>query len=205
MSAENVTIHVQVNGRSFVLDIPPHHTLLDVLRDDVRLTGTKECCSEGECGACTVLVNGDAVCSCLVLAVEMDGQHITTIEGLASDGQLDPVQEAFVATGAVQCGFCIPGMIMAAHQLLESNPHPTRAQIQEGLAGNLCRCGGYTRILDAVARAADSAHGTTRMNTDRIPDPGHRIPDPGQRIPDPGERIPDSGQRIPDPGERIPD
>ena len=154
MSAENVTVRLQVNGRSFVLQIPPHRTLLDVLRDNVRLTGTKECCSEGECGACTVLVNGDAVCSCLVLGAEMDGQQVTTIEGLASDGQLDPVQEAFIATGAVQCGFCIPGMIMAARQLLALNPHPTRAQIQEGLAGNLCRCGGYSRILDAVAKAA---------------------------------------------------
>jgi carbon-monoxide dehydrogenase small subunit len=103
-----------------------------------------------------VLVNGQAVCSCLVLAVEMEGQQITTIEGVASDGRLDPVQEAFVATGAVQCGFCIPGMIMAARQLLASNPHPSRAEIQEGLAGNLCRCGGYSRILDAVARAADT-------------------------------------------------
>jgi carbon-monoxide dehydrogenase small subunit len=154
MSAEHVIVRMEVNGRRSTLEIPPHHTLLDVLRDSVRLTGTKECCSEGECGACTVLVNGQAVCSCLVLAVEMDGQQITTIEGLASDGQLDPVQQAFVATGAVQCGFCIPGMIMAARQLLASNPHPTRAEIQEGLAGNLCRCGGYTRILDAVARAA---------------------------------------------------
>ena len=147
---------MQVNERSFDLELPPHHTLLDVLRDVFRLTGTKECCSEGECGACTVLVNGQAVCSCLVLAVEMDGQHVTTIEGVSSAGQLDPLQEAFVATGAVQCGFCIPGMIMAARQLLASKPHPTRAEVQEGLAGNLCRCGGYSRILDAVLLAADS-------------------------------------------------
>jgi carbon-monoxide dehydrogenase small subunit len=156
MSAETVTVRIRVNERPFDLEIPAHHTLLDVLRDDVRLTGTKECCAEGECGACTVLVNGEAVCSCLVLGVEMDGQHITTIEGLASQGQLDPIQEAFVATGAVQCGFCIPGMIMAARQLLASKPHPTRAEIQEGLAGNLCRCGGYSRIVDAVASAAGS-------------------------------------------------
>jgi aerobic-type carbon monoxide dehydrogenase small subunit (CoxS/CutS family) len=156
MSASKVPVRMQVNERSFDLELPPHHTLLDVLRDVFRLTGTKECCSEGECGACTVLVNGQAVCSCLVLAVEMDGQHVTTIEGVSSTGQLDPLQEAFVATGAVQCGFCIPGMIMAARQLLASKPHPTRAEVQEGLAGNLCRCGGYSRILDAVLLAADS-------------------------------------------------
>jgi len=156
VSGERVPVRLQVNERAFDLEIPAHHTLLDVLRDDVRLTGTKECCSEGECGACTVLVNGDAVCSCLVLAIEMDGRQITTIEGLVSNGQMDPIQEAFVATGAVQCGFCIPGMIMAARQLLSSNPHPTRAEIQEGLAGNLCRCGGYSRIVDAVAKAAES-------------------------------------------------
>jgi len=155
MSVETVTVRMQVNGHSMALEIPAHRTLLDALRDTARLTGTKECCSEGECGACTVLVNGQAVCSCLVLAVEMDGQHVTTIEGLASDGTLDPVQEAFVASGAVQCGFCIPGMIMAARQLLASKPHPSRADIQAGLAGNLCRCGGYSRILDAVARAAE--------------------------------------------------
>jgi len=156
MSGGTMPVRIKVNGRPFDLEIPPHHTLLDVLRDDVRLTGTKECCSEGECGACTVLVNGQAACSCLVLAVELDGQTVTTIEGLASDGTLDPIQEAFVSTGAVQCGFCIPGMIVAARQLLASNPNPSRAEIQEGLAGNLCRCGGYSRILDAVALAASS-------------------------------------------------
>ena len=156
MSASKVPVRMQVNERSFDLELPPHHTLLDVLRDVCRLTGTKECCSEGECGACTVLVNGQAVCSCLVLAVEMDGQHVTTIEGVSCDGRLDPLQEAFVATGAVQCGFCIPGIIMAARQLLASKPHPTRAEVQEGLAGNLCRCGGYSRILDAVLLAAES-------------------------------------------------
>ena len=156
MSSERVPVRIQVNERTFDLEIPAHHTLLDVLRDDVRFTGTKECCAEGECGACTVLVNGEAVCSCLVLAIEMDGRQITTIEGLVSNGQMDPIQEAFVASGAVQCGFCIPGMIMAARQLLSSNPHPTRAEIQEGLAGNLCRCGGYSRIVDAVAKAAES-------------------------------------------------
>ena len=156
MSTANVPVRMQVNGRSLDLAIPPQHTLLDVLRDTVRLTGTKECCSEGECGACTVLVNGQAVCSCLVLGVEMDGQQITTIEGLASEGRLDPLQEAFVSTGAVQCGFCIPGMIMAARALLSAKPKPTRAEVQEALVGNLCRCGGYSRILDAVLLVADS-------------------------------------------------
>ena len=156
MSAARVPVRITVNERSCDLEVPPHHTLLDVLRDEVRLTGTKECCSEGECGACTVLVNGQAVCSCLVLAVEMDGQDVTTIEGLATTGQLDSLQEAFVSSGAVQCGFCIPGMIMAARQLLAATPHPTRAEVQEGLAGNLCRCGGYSRILDAVLLAAAS-------------------------------------------------
>jgi carbon-monoxide dehydrogenase small subunit len=156
MSTANVPIRMQVNGRSLELEIPPHHTLLDVLRDTIRLTGTKECCSEGECGACTVLVNGQAVCSCLVLGVETDGQQITTIEGLASEGRLDPLQEAFVSTGAVQCGFCIPGMIMAARALLSAKPKPTRAEVQEALVGNLCRCGGYSRILDAVLLVGDS-------------------------------------------------
>lgn len=156
MSDARVPVRIKVNERSCDLEIPPHHTLLDVLRDEVRLTGTKECCSEGECGACTVLVNGQAVCSCLVLAVEMDGQQVTTIEGLASAGQLDSLQKAFVFSGAVQCGFCIPGMIMAARQLLAAKPHPTRAEVQDGLAGNLCRCGGYSRILDAVLLAAGS-------------------------------------------------
>ena len=155
-----VRIAVRVNGRDESIDVRPHHTLLDVLRDRLGLTGTKECCAEGECGACTVLLNGRAICSCLMLAAEADGDAITTIEGLAprfspsrEDEQLDALQEAFVATGAVQCGFCIPGMIMSAKYLLMTNPNPTIPEIQEGLAGNLCRCGGYQRIIDAVARA----------------------------------------------------
>jgi len=158
MKALQVPVVLRVNSREVRIEIAPHHTLLDVLRDTVRLTGTKECCAEGECGACTVLLNDQAVCSCLVLGVEADGQQITTIEGIATDGKIDPLQEAFVATGAVQCGFCIPGMIMAARQLLSTNPRPTRAEVQEGLDGNLCRCGGYSRILDAVMLAAEREH-----------------------------------------------
>jgi len=143
-----------VNGREVEVAAAAHHTVLDLLRDALRLTGTKECCDEGECGACTILMNGAAVCSCLVLAAEADGQHIITIEGLERDGRPGALQRAFVASGAVQCGFCIPGMILAAHHLLMTNPSPSRAEIQEGLAGNLCRCGGYSRIIEAVEQAA---------------------------------------------------
>ena len=142
-----------INGQEHDVSAPAHLTLLDVLRDVLRLTGTKECCAEGECGACTVHVDGMAVCACLVMAVEMPGHEITTIEGLASGGRLDPVQTAFVESGAVQCGFCIPGMIMSAHALLAANPRPTREEVQDALSGNLCRCGGYSRIVDAVLRA----------------------------------------------------
>jgi carbon-monoxide dehydrogenase small subunit len=150
----NIRISLHVNGREYQHDVRPHHTLLEVLRDDLGLTGSKECCAEGECGACTVLVNGRAVCACLMLAAEADGDDILTIEGLAKDDRLDAVQRAFVAAGAVQCGFCIPGMIMSAKYLLMHTPHPTVPEIQEGLSGNLCRCGGYHRIIDAVTRAA---------------------------------------------------
>ena len=149
-----MTITLIVNGTSHTLDAPTHYTLLRVLRDELNLTGTKECCAEGECGACTVLLNGRAINSCLVLAAECDGEEVRTIEGLGSAGQLDPLQKAFAESGAVQCGFCIPGMIVAAHYLLSTNPHPTDDEIKEGLAGNLCRCAGYSRIISAVAVAA---------------------------------------------------
>ena len=156
MSAAAIPIALRVNGRGHALDVRAHHTLLEVLRDQIGLTGTKECCSEGECGACTVLLDGRAVTSCLVLAVEAEGADVLTIEGLAAGGRLDALQQSFIDAGAVQCGFCIPGMIVAAKYLLTTNPHPTVDEIQNGLSGNLCRCGGYSRIIGAVASAARS-------------------------------------------------
>jgi xanthine dehydrogenase iron-sulfur cluster and FAD-binding subunit A len=152
-----IPIKLRVNGQAHAVEVFAHHSLLEVLRDQLNLTGSKECCQEGECGACTVLLNGRAVNSCLVLAVEADGEDLVTIEGLAAGGRLDPLQSAFLETGAVQCGFCIPGMIMAAKGLLEANPHPTEAEIKAGLVGNLCRCGGYSRIVKAVEAAARQA------------------------------------------------
>jgi carbon-monoxide dehydrogenase small subunit len=153
MTAER-RIEVTVNGRARSVDVAVHHTLLDVLRDDLGLTGTKECCLVGECGACTVLVDGLSVDSCLVLAVEADGANLTTVEGLAEGDRLSPLQQAFLETGAAQCGFCIPGQLIAAQALLALNPHPTRPEVEEGLAGNLCRCAGYGHIIEAVLAAA---------------------------------------------------
>jgi carbon-monoxide dehydrogenase small subunit len=147
-------IDITVNGRRRSVEVAPHHTLLEVLRDDLGLTGTKECCLVGECGACTVLVDGTSVDSCLMLAVEADGASVTTVEGLADGDRLDPLQQAFLNTGAAQCGFCIPGQLISAEALLALNPHPSRAEVEEGLAGNLCRCAGYGQIIEAVLAAA---------------------------------------------------
>ena len=152
------SIDVTVNGRSRRLEVAANHTLLDVLRDELGLTGTKECCLVGECGACTVTLDGRIVDSCLVLAIEADGAAVTTIEGLAADGRMSPLQAAFLDKGAVQCGYCIPGQVMAAHDLLGRVPHPTVEQIQEGLAGNLCRCGCYGQITEAVLATAEALH-----------------------------------------------
>ena len=150
-------IQLTVNGRERSAEIEVHHTLLEVLRDDLGLTGTKECCLVGECGACTVLVDGRSVDSCLVLAIEADGARVTTVEGLASGaGTLDRLQQAFLDHGAAQCGFCIPGQLVSARALLTSTPHPTRAEVEEGLAGNLCRCAGYEQIIEAVLAAAEA-------------------------------------------------
>jgi len=148
-------IHVTVNGTEREVDVVESTTLLDFVRDDLHLTGTKECCDLGECGACTLLVEGRAVNSCLMLAAEVEGGEITTIEGLNENGKLSPLQDAFLAKGAVQCGFCIPGQVMAAHHLLQRNPHPTLDEVKEGLSGNLCRCGGYVQICEAVLAASE--------------------------------------------------
>jgi aerobic-type carbon monoxide dehydrogenase small subunit (CoxS/CutS family) len=143
-----------VNGRARSIDVEPHHTLLEVLRDDLDLTGTKECCLVGECGACTVLVDDVSLDSCLMFAVEADGSSVTTVEGLATGGRLHRLQQAFLDTGAVQCGFCIPGQLIAAQALLADTPNPSRAEVEDGLAGNLCRCAGYEQIIEAVLAAA---------------------------------------------------
>jgi carbon-monoxide dehydrogenase small subunit len=154
--SEMMQIEVTVNGAKRSVDVAVHHTLLDVIRDDLDLTGTKECCVVGECGACTVIVDGRSMNSCLMLAVEVDGSELATVEGLATDGRLSVLQEAFLDTGAAQCGFCISGQLMAAHALLADNPDPTIKEVQEGLAGNLCRCAGYEQIAEAVLAAAQA-------------------------------------------------
>jgi carbon-monoxide dehydrogenase small subunit len=153
------TITVTVNGARERLDVRPNMTLLQMLRDQLALTGTKNGCEAGECGACTVLVDGEPVNSCMMLAVEADGREVLTVEGLAPEGQLSPIQEAFVEHNAVQCGFCTPGMLVSAHALLKRNPDPTEEQIKQALVGNLCRCTGYVRIIRAIRAAADQAAG----------------------------------------------
>ena len=147
-------IRFRLNGREVEIEANADARLLDVLREDLHLTGTKEGCGEGECGACTVLLDGRPVNSCLLLAPQVDGSDVVTIEGLADGPHLHPIQEAFVEQGAVQCGFCTPGFILATHALLRANPEPTDEEILTALEGNLCRCTGYSRILAAVHRAA---------------------------------------------------
>ena len=149
-------ITLTVNGTAHEVAVEPRQSLLQVLREVLHLTGTKEGCSEGECGACTVFLDGQTVDSCLVFGVEAHGRDIITIEGLARGEQLHPVQIAFADYGAVQCGFCTPGMILAAKALLDSNPHPTEAEIRRGISGNLCRCTGYVKIVEAIKAAAQS-------------------------------------------------
>ncbi len=147
-------MNLTVNGRRHCIEVAPDRSLLDVLRDDLGFTGTKKGCDAGDCGACTVLLDGEPVNACLVLAGQSDGREVLTIEGVATDGRLHPLQEAFIAHGAVQCGFCTPGMVLSAVALLDETPHPSRAEIQEAIAGNLCRCTGYVQIIDAIEAAA---------------------------------------------------
>ena len=149
-------VHYTINGRAHEAYIEPNLTLLEVVRDELRLTGSKEGCGTGDCGACSMIVAGKLVTSCLMLAPQADGTEITTIEGLATNGDLHPVQQAFIDTGAVQCGFCIPGMILAGKVLLDENPKPDEQEIRSAIAGNLCRCTGYTKIVEAIAAAAEA-------------------------------------------------
>ena len=155
-------ITVTVNGSTEMVDVPSNMTLLQLLRERLVLTGAKNGCAAGECGACTVILNGEPVNSCMVLAVECDGAEIITVEGLAHDGQLDPIQQAIIEQGGVQCGFCTPGILISARALLDRNPHPSEYEIRDALIGNLCRCTGYLRIIDAVKQAADAAAGGAR-------------------------------------------
>jgi len=151
-------ITLKVNGYTYNLNIETQRTLVEVLRDTLGLTGTKKSCNEGECGACTVLMDGKPVVSCLVLAVAAQGKEITTIEGLAEGTKLDPLQEAFVKHMAIQCGFCTPGMVMAAKALLDENPMPTPEEVRKAISGNLCRCTGYQQIVDAIIAASEALH-----------------------------------------------
>jgi aerobic-type carbon monoxide dehydrogenase small subunit (CoxS/CutS family) len=146
-------LNLSVNGRPVHINVEPHLTLLELLRDNLALTGTKEGCSTGDCGACTVLIDGKPITSCLKLVVEAEGQDVMTVEGLTANGELNPVQKAFISEGGLQCGFCTPGIILSSIALLGSNPQPTEAEIRVSLAGNLCRCTGYHKIVEAVQTA----------------------------------------------------
>lgn len=156
MSTTRPTIQFTINGKSCSVEAPPMKRLLDVLREDLHLTGTKEGCGEGECGSCSVRMNGEFVNSCLVPIMQAEGANVQTVEGLATNGKLHSLQQAFLQCGGAQCGICTPGMLMAAAQLIERNPHPSMAEIREGLAGNLCRCTGFMRIFEAVIACAQT-------------------------------------------------
>ena len=147
-------IRLRANGQEREIMVEPRQTLLEALRYDLGLTGTKEGCGDGNCGSCTVLLDGKAINSCLVFAIEVDGQEITTIEGLFQAGKLHPLQQAFIDEGAVQCGFCTPGMILTAKAFLDSNPNPTEVEVRQAIAGNLCRCTGYDKIVRAILKVA---------------------------------------------------
>lgn len=149
-------ISLRVNGESYEIAVAPQRTLLEVLREDLNLTGTKEACDTGACGACTVLLDGKPVLSCLTLAVEVRGREVVTIEGLQQNGELDPLQKAFIDHGAIQCGYCTPGMILSAKALLRRNPNPTIDEAKQAISGNLCRCTGYRKIVEAILSVKDS-------------------------------------------------
>ena len=149
-------VSLTINGKKYDAEVPARRTLVDMLRYDLGLTGTKEACSVGVCGACTVLLNGSIVASCLTLAVQADGAEITTIEGIADGDKLHPLQESFMNNGGFQCGICTPGQIVASKALLDSNPHPTEDEIKEWMMGNLCRCTGYYQIIESIQKAAEA-------------------------------------------------
>jgi carbon-monoxide dehydrogenase small subunit len=157
LQVSKVQIKLKVNGETYQREVEPRMTLLDFLRNELNLTGTKEGCGEGDCGACTVVVDGAAVNSCIMLAVEAQGRDVLTIEGVAQDGELHPLQKAFIELGAIQCGFCTPGMILSAKTFLETNPSPTEAEVRTAIAGNLCRCTGYDKIVKSILSVAGSA------------------------------------------------
>lgn len=152
-------IRIEVNGDNRAIEVENRRTLLEVIRDDLKLTGTKKMCDMGECGSCTVLLDGMPVNSCLVLAVDADGKKVQTIEGVAHGDDLDPIQEEFIQKGAIQCGFCTPGMILATKAFLAKNPNPTEQEVRTALSGNLCRCTGYVRIVEAVMTSAERLRG----------------------------------------------
>jgi len=154
-----MTLNFILNGKNLSVETSPDRRVVDLLREDMGLSGTKECCGSGECGACTILVDGESRLSCLMLAAQLEGRTLLTIEGLASNGELHVVQQAFVEHGAVQCGFCTPGMVLATLDLLRRIPEPTREEVRRELSGNLCRCTGYQKIVDAVMAAARTLHG----------------------------------------------
>ena len=158
-SEKSARIRIMLNGEPTDVAFAPYKTLLEVLREDLGHTGTKHGCELGECGACAVILDGNPVLSCLLLGLECDGSDVLTVEGLAADGQLHPLQEAFADLGGSQCGYCTPGMLLTAKALLDQNPHPSRDQIREALSGNLCRCTGYLPILKAIRQAADQMRG----------------------------------------------
>lgn len=154
-----ITIDVTVNGEAHTVEVPARRMLSDLLRDDLNLTGTKRGCETGICGACTVLVDGEAVKSCLMLAAQVRGRHVMTVEGLAADGELHPLQQCFMECGGLQCGYCTPGFLMTSCALLANNPNPTEEEVRHGLNGNLCRCTGYVGIVESILSAAEKMRG----------------------------------------------